>query len=97
MTLQEVANQLSIGKASAFRFYTHKKKKQLGMSKESARWVPNQLTEDQKASRVTIAKEHLRHFNHDENKFLNWFVTRDEISLRKHACSNILKIFTTKK
>ena len=37
------------------------------MSKVSTKWVPKQLTEDQKVSRVTIAKEHLGHFNHDDN------------------------------
>ena len=42
-------------------------------------WVPRQLTEDQKASRVTLVKEHLGHFNHDENVFLNCIVTGDEI------------------
>ena len=35
--------------------------------------------EDQKASKVTIAKEHLGRFNHDENKLLNCFVTGDEM------------------
>ena len=41
--------------------------------------MPKQLTEDQKASRVTIAKEHLGCFNNDENKFLNCIVTGDEM------------------
>ena len=53
--------------------------KNLSMSKVNARWVPKQLTEDQKASRMTLAKEHLAHFNHDENKFLKDFVIGDEI------------------
>ena len=75
VTLQEVANQLSVGKASAHQIL-HKK---IGVSKTSAKWVLQQLTEDQKSSRVTIAKEHLGHFNHDENKFLNCFVTGDEM------------------
>ena len=78
MTLQEVANRYSIGKALAIQILHEK----IGMSKVSARWEPKYLTEDQKASRVTIAKEHLRHFNHDENKFLTilslemkcWFI-----------------------
>ena len=48
------------------------------MSKVSARWVPKQPTEDQKASRVTIEKEHLGRFNHDENTLLNCTVTGDE-------------------
>ena len=49
------------------------------MSNVSARWAPKQLTEDQKASRVTIAKELLGHFNHDENKFLNCIITMNEM------------------
>ena len=53
--LQEVAGRFSIGKASAHQILHQK----LGMSKWSARRVQKQLTEDQKASRVTIAKEHL--------------------------------------
>ena len=44
VTLQEVANQFSIGKASAHQIL-HKK---VGLSKVSARWVPKQLTEDQR-------------------------------------------------
>ena len=36
------------------------------MSKVSTRWVPKHLTEVQKASRLTIAKEHLGHLNHHE-------------------------------
>ena len=35
--------------------------------------------EDQKASRVTIAKKHLGHLNLDGNKFLNCIVTLDEM------------------
>ena len=52
VTLQEVANQFSIGKASAHQ----KSHDNLDMSKVSARWELKQLTEDQKASRVTIEK-----------------------------------------
>ena len=63
VTLQAVADQFSIRKALPHQIL-HKK---LGMSKVSARWVPKQLTEDQEASKVTIAKEHLGHFNHDGN------------------------------
>ena len=43
----------------------------------SARWVPKQLTEDQKAPLLTLAKEHLGHLNYDENKFVNCIVTGD--------------------
>ena len=42
--------------------------------------MDKQLAEDLKAARVTIAKEHLGRFNHDdENKFLNCIVTGDEM------------------
>ena len=74
MTLQEIANQFSIGETVAHQSLLEK----IGISKVCARWVPKQLTEDQNVSRVTIAKEHLGRFNHDENKFVNCIVTGDE-------------------
>ena len=49
------------------------------MSKVSARWVTEQLKKDQKASRVTVAKEHLGSFNRNENKFWNCIVAWDEM------------------
>ena len=52
--IAEVANLASV-KRRHIRFYT----KKLGMSKVIVSRVPKQLTEDQKVSRVTIAKEHL--------------------------------------
>ena len=52
MTLQEVANQFSIGKATAHQ-NIHEK---IGISKLSPRWVPKQLTENQKASRVILVE-----------------------------------------
>ena len=43
-------------------------------------WAPKQLIEDQKASRVTIAKEDLGRFDHDKNKFLDCIIiTEDEM------------------
>ena len=75
MILQEVANQFSIGKASAHQILHEK----LGISKVNARWVPKQLIEDQKASRVTIAKGHLGRFNQDDNNYLNCTVTGDKM------------------
>jgi histone-lysine N-methyltransferase SETMAR len=49
------------------------------MSKVSARWVPRQLSADQKATRVTNAKEHLSRFNRERDKFLNRIITGDEM------------------
>ena len=51
----------------------------------TARWVLKQLTEDQKASRLTIAKEYMRCFDHGkkqnkkETNFLNSILTWDEM------------------
>ena len=94
MTLQEVTNQLSISRASAHQILREK----IGMRKVSDGWVTKQLTEDQKASRVTVAKEHLRRINSNENMFLNCIFTSGEmwVPLRKHAYSNILKILPPK-
>ena len=75
VTLQEAAYQFSIGKASANQILHEN----IGVSKVSARRVLKQLTEDQKAFRVTIAKEHFGYFDHDGNKFLNYNVTRAEM------------------
>jgi hypothetical protein len=75
VTLEDIANKFSIGKASAHKIlHEH-----LGMSKVSARWVPRQLSTDQKAIRVTNAKEHLSRFNREGDKFLNRFITGDEM------------------
>jgi histone-lysine N-methyltransferase SETMAR len=73
VTLEEVANKFSIGKAHKI-LHEH-----VGMSKVSARWVPRQLSADQTATGVTNAKEHLRRFNREGNKFLNRIITGDEM------------------
>ena len=65
VTLQEVAKQFRISKASAHEIL-HKIQ---GMSKVSVR-MPKQLTEEY-SFRVTISKEHLGRFNHVENMF--WY------------------------
>ena len=54
--------------------------KLLGVIKDRARWVPRQLSADQKSTRVTNAKEHLRCLNHLSDKvfskyyYLRWDV-----------------------
>ena len=75
MTLQEIANQFSIDEALAHQI-SHKK---ICVNKVSPKWVPEQLTEDQMASRVSVGKEHLGCLNHNENKVLNCNVTGDEM------------------
>ena len=64
MTLQEAANQFIISKASAHQILHEKLIKSI--SARGGWGVLKQLTEDQKISRMTIAKEHLGRFNHDE-------------------------------
>jgi hypothetical protein len=65
LTLEEVANKFSNGKASAHKIlHEH-----LGMSKVSARLVPRQLSADQKATRITNAKENLSRFNRKRDNF----------------------------
>ena len=56
-------------------FYT----KKVGLSMVSTKLVQKQPREDQKASRMTIAKEQLAPFSYDENKFLNCIVTGDKM------------------
>ena len=68
--------QFSIGKGSAYQIL-HEKNRSGQYGQGNARWVLKQLTEDQKASRMTTAKEHLGRFNHDENKVLNCIFTGD--------------------
>ena len=64
VTMQEVANQYSIGIGNDSAHKILNEKEQVWVS---FRWVPKQSIEDQKASRVTIANEHLERFNHDKN------------------------------
>ena len=75
----KIAISLASVKRLHIRFYTSK----IGMSKVSVRLVPKQLTEDQKASRLSITKEHLRRFNHDESKDLT-LSTLGKIFSRRH-------------
>jgi histone-lysine N-methyltransferase SETMAR len=75
VTLEELANTFSISKESANKIlHEH-----LGMSKVIARWVPRQLSSDQKATRVTNAKEHLSRFSREGDKFVNRIITGDEM------------------
>jgi histone-lysine N-methyltransferase SETMAR len=48
-----------------------------GMSKVSARWVPRQLTDDQKRNRLDISRYLLSRYE-DERDFIYWIVTQDE-------------------
>lgn len=53
----------------------------LGMSKLSARWVPQMLTPDQKVNRLEISRTLLGHFQADTAKILRRFATEDKTSV----------------
>ena len=58
VTLEVVANRFSIGKASAHKIlHEHP-----GMSKVSARWVPRQMSADQKGSQSNQCKRTFKSF-----------------------------------
>lgn len=72
--LDDIVEKYNISKGSAFTIlHDH-----LGMRKVSARWVPKQLSDDQKANRVTACESHLARFRKDGEKFLNHIITGDE-------------------
>ena len=100
MTLHEVANQFSAGKASAHQILHH----ELSIRKVSAKWVPKHRWP--KGIQGDHSKRTFGRFNHDENKFLNCIVTRDEMKVHyaesetkpqsnqwKRACSQPSKNF----
>lgn len=74
VTLQEVANRFSISKGSVFKIV----RDNLGLSKVSARWVPKQLSADQKLVRKTTSKDLLARHKRQGDGFLHHIVTGDE-------------------
>ena len=47
----------------------------LGMSKVSAKWIPQMLTDDQKRSRLHISRYLLSRFDDDSSDFIDRIVT----------------------
>jgi histone-lysine N-methyltransferase SETMAR len=63
---------------SVFRIVTQTLQKR----KVAAKWVPHQLSEEQKAARKTVAEELLRRYEAEGEQFLNRIVAIDETWIR---------------
>lgn len=50
----------------------------LAMQKLCARWVPRELTIDQKRNRVVLSEQNLAYFKKDPKEFMRRFITMDE-------------------
>jgi len=78
MTCEETAHCAGILRASAYRILTeclHKRR-------IAARWVPHDLSEEQKCQRVEIAQQLLHRFREEGNEFLQKVVAIDETWIR---------------
>jgi len=74
ITMRDVEQHLAIGSAAAQKLvHEH-----LGLTKRSARWVPHNLTEDQKQARVDWCRFMLQKFNDGASKQVDMIVTGDE-------------------
>ena len=73
ITINELAESLGVSARSAAKFMDT-----LGYSKVCARWVPRQLTEAHKQSRLEACSE-LLEYCHSDKTFLQRIVIRDEI------------------
>ena len=78
-TCEELSEKLDISPASVFRILT----KDLGMQKVAARWVPHNLTPQQKQERVRISRLLLRR-SRREDEFLERIIAIDETWVRSY-------------
>ena len=73
LTLREVADEVGISIESCHKIFTEKPQ----MRRNSAKFIPRLLTDDQKENSVEISQELLTNANGNEN-FLKNIVTGDE-------------------
>jgi [histone H3]-lysine36 N-dimethyltransferase SETMAR len=74
VTVADVAYRLQVSQGSAYEIIHNK----LGFSKVCARWVPKQLTQLHKQTRLDICQKHLDRFKKEGDVFLDRIVTCDE-------------------
>jgi len=74
MTCEEIAHCAGISRASAYRILTERSHKR----RIAARWVPHDLSEEQKCRRVEITQQLLDGFREEGNRFLQKVVAIDE-------------------
>ena len=72
--IQDIMSELQIG-SRAVNDIIHNR---LGYNKVCARWIPHQLTSDQKEARMNICQDLLEHYESDGDTFLHHIVTGDE-------------------
>ena len=78
MTCEEIAHSAGISRASAYRILTERLQKR----RIAARWVPHDLSEEQKCRRLEIAQQFLHRFREEGHEFLQKVVAIDESWIR---------------
>jgi len=78
MTCEEIAHCVGISRASAYPILTER----LHKRRNAARWVPHDLSGEQKCRRVEIAQHLLYRFREEVNNFLQNVVAIDEMWIR---------------
>ena len=74
LTISHLANVISMSCKQVENILHNK----LGMSKVSARWVPQLLTPDQKLTRLVMSEANLSRFEADPDRFVERFLAQDE-------------------
>jgi hypothetical protein len=75
---EEIVHEANMSTVSVFRIVTQTLQK----SKTAAKWVPHQLSEEQKAARKRVAVELLWHYEAEGEQLLNRTVAIDETWIR---------------
>jgi len=75
---EEIAHEANMSTASVFRIVSQTLQKR----KVAAKWVPHQLSEEQKAASKRVAEELLRRYEAESEQFFNSNVAIDETWIR---------------
>jgi histone-lysine N-methyltransferase SETMAR len=75
---EEIVHEANMSTASVFIIVTQTLQKR----KVAAKWVPHQLSDEQKAARKKVAEELLRRYEAEGEQFLNRIVATDETWIR---------------
>lgn len=84
LTVKDIMNSLSIG-ARAVNEIIHDR---LGFSKVCARWVPRQLTPDNKETRLSICSDLFERYDHEGDGFMHRIITGDETWIHQFEPEN---------
>ena len=80
MATDEVLHVLQINRGSAYEMMHNK----LGLHKICAMWVPKQLTEAHKQTRLDIRQKHVDRYGNERDIFLGRIITGDETWLHHY-------------